>query len=108
AGAVTGPLPQHAWFWDGVEHVDPAKEASAQATRLANHTTTLAAEYARQGRDWEQELHQRAKELAVMDELGLAPAPTPGAAPAPHEDDTDANDDPDRAQGSHRAHAPHA
>ena len=22
------------WFWDGQEHVDPAKEANAQATRL--------------------------------------------------------------------------
>ncbi len=74
----------HTWFWDGVEHVDPAKEASAQATRLANHTTTLAAEFARQGRDWEQELRQRAKEEALMRELGLTPPPVPGAgAPAP-------------------------
>jgi lambda family phage portal protein len=93
-------LPEHAWFWDGVEHVDPAKEATAQATRLANHTTTLAAEFARQGRDWEQELRQRAKELVLMDELGLTPAPTPptapaGSAPAPKEDDTDGNDDSD-------------
>jgi lambda family phage portal protein len=70
----------HQWFWDGQEHVDPAKEASAQATRLANHTTTLAHEYARQGRDWEEALRQRAKELALMQELGLTPAqaqPTP-------------------------------
>ena len=61
---IARTLPEHAWFWDGVEHVDPAKEANAQATRLANHTTTLAVEFARQGRDWEQELRQRAKELA--------------------------------------------
>ncbi|MCC6425705.1 MAG: phage portal protein [Phycisphaerales bacterium] len=88
-------LPEHAWFWDGVEHVDPAKEATAQAPRLANHTTTLAAEYARQGRDWEQELRQRAKERALMDELGLSPAPTTttGNPPAPQEDDTDGNED---------------
>jgi lambda family phage portal protein len=96
-------LPAHAWFWDGVEHVDPAKEATAQATRLANHTTTLAAEYARQGRDWEQELRQRAKERALMDELGLSPTPTTpttptGTPPAPQEDDTDDNEDSDRAQ----------
>jgi capsid protein len=39
----------HQWFWDGNEHVDPAKEATAQATRLTNHTTTLASEYARHG-----------------------------------------------------------
>ena len=39
----------HQWFWDGQEHVDPAKEANAQATRLQNHTTTLAYEYAGRG-----------------------------------------------------------
>jgi len=41
-------LPPHQWFWDGMEHVDPAKEAKAQDPRLKNHTTTLAHEYARQ------------------------------------------------------------
>ncbi|HEX8875935.1 MAG TPA: phage portal protein [Phycisphaerales bacterium] len=81
---IARTLPEHAWFWDGVEHVDPAKEANAQATRLANHTTTLAVEFARQGRDWEQELRQRAKELALMNELGLALATAPAAAPAPN------------------------
>ncbi|MCC7265890.1 MAG: phage portal protein [Caulobacteraceae bacterium] len=85
---VEGLLPQslrsvdaafpHQWFWDGQEHVDPAKEASAQATRLQNNTTTLAYEFARQGRDWEAELRQRAKELALMKELGL---PTASVAP---------------------------
>ena len=66
----------HQWFWDGHEHVDPAKEASAQAQRLASNTTTLAAEYARQGKDWEVELRQRAKEVALMQELGLTVART--------------------------------
>ena len=64
----------HQWFWDGFEHVDPAKEANAQARRLSSHTTTLAAEYAKAGLDWEQELRQRAKEFALMKELGLASA----------------------------------
>ncbi len=59
------------WFFDGTEHVDPAKEANAQATRLSSNTTTLAAEYARQGKDWEVELRQRAKEKQLMRELGL-------------------------------------
>jgi len=76
-------IPVHQWFWDGQEHVDPAKEASAQATRLQNNTTTLAYEYARQGRDWESELRQRAKEVALMEELGLPLALPPGQAPAP-------------------------
>jgi lambda family phage portal protein len=64
----------HQWMWDGNDHVDPQKEANAQATRLSNHTTTLAHEYARQGRDWEAELRQRAKELELMAELGLTVA----------------------------------
>ncbi len=63
---------EHQWFWDGHEHVDPAKEANAQKIRLANHTTTLAHEFARQGRDWEAELNQRAKEIALMRQLGLS------------------------------------
>lgn len=72
--ADSGPIAEwpHQWFWDGQEHVDPAKEANAQATRLSNHTTTLAHEYARQGRDWEEALRQRAKETTLMRELGLA------------------------------------
>ena len=68
---ASGDLPAHQWFWDGQSEVDPLKEASAQATRLTSHTTTLAYEYARQGRDWEAELRQRAKESALMAELGL-------------------------------------
>ncbi|HOM61996.1 MAG TPA: hypothetical protein PLP49_11255, partial [Anaerohalosphaeraceae bacterium] len=67
----------HQWFFDGTEHVDPAKEANAQATRLQSNTTTLAAEYARQGKDWETELHQRAKEKKLMTQLGLLEETTP-------------------------------
>lgn len=80
----------HQWFWDGHEHVDPAKEATAQATRLTNHTTTLADEYARRGQDWESQLRQRAKELALMSELGLPPAqshPNPSSTPTEQEDE---------------------
>ena len=68
-----GPIAtwSHQWFWDGHEHVDPAKEANAQSIRLASNTTTLAYEYARQGRDWEEALRQRAKELQLMQSLGI-------------------------------------
>ncbi len=62
---------RHVWFWDGQEHVDPQKEANAQATRLASHTTTLATEFAKQGKDWEVELEQIAKEQRKMKELGI-------------------------------------
>jgi len=77
--AGIGPIADwpHQWFWDGHEHVDPAKEANAQATRLTNHTTTLADEYARKGQDWETQLRQRAKEVALLHELGIAPAAQP-------------------------------
>jgi lambda family phage portal protein len=66
------------WQWDGKEHVDPAKEANAADTRLRNHTTTLAAEYAKQGKQWDVELRQRAAEVALMDELGLFVEMPPG------------------------------
>ena len=78
----------HQWFWDGHEHVDPAKEANAQATRLANLTTTLADEYARRGLDWEVQLRQRAKELALMQSLGLSLAPA--SSPPSFEEEPDA------------------
>ncbi len=89
---------EHQWFFDGQEHVDPLKEANAQATRLSNHTTTLAYEYARQGRDWEDALYQRAKELALMSQLGLAlpGAPVPVLTPDVNEEslsDPAANDE---------------
>ena len=61
----------HQWFWDGIEHVDPSKEAAAQEKKLKNGTTTLAYEYARQGRDWEEELHQLAREKKLKQKLGL-------------------------------------
>jgi lambda family phage portal protein len=99
AALVVGLLPAsaraldgspHQWFWDGMEHVDPAKEANAQETRLKNHTTTLASEYAKEGKDWETELRQRAKEVALMKELNL-PAATaqPRTPPANQTDQAD-------------------
>ncbi|MCE9530360.1 MAG: phage portal protein [Planctomycetes bacterium] len=93
-----GPIAsvQHLWFFDGNEHVDPAKEANAQATRLANHTTTLADEYARRGQDWEVQLRQRAKEIALMSELGLSPATAAQTAldhVPPNSEENDANDE---------------
>lgn len=75
------------WVWDGKDHVDPAKEANAAATRLQTLTTTLASEYARQGKRWDVELRQIAAERALMDELGLQMPAAPGAAPQPAEPD---------------------
>jgi len=76
AGILPASLPPFSewnwgWVWDGKDHVDPAKEANAAETRLRTHTTTLAAEYARQGKRWDVELRQRAAEVALQKELGL-------------------------------------
>ncbi len=59
------------WYWDGMEHVDPMKEANAQSKRLDSLTSNLAIEYAKQGKDWEMELRQAAKERDLMKELKL-------------------------------------
>ncbi|HOA75575.1 MAG TPA: hypothetical protein PL151_14370 [Phycisphaerae bacterium] len=112
---IEGYLPQslrsldadftHQWFWDGHEHVDPAKEASAQATRLSSHTTTLAAEYAKAGLDWESELRQRAREVALMRELGLE-QPTTTQKPEdqdPESQDTDEDNVMEDANARHAA-----
>ncbi|MEX0655888.1 MAG: phage portal protein [Phycisphaeraceae bacterium] len=80
----------HQWFWDGFEHVDPAKEANAQATRLKSRTTSLASEYAKQGHDWETELRQIAREKQLMRELGIS---EDEAAPnTEHDTDEDESD----------------
>ena len=63
----------HIWFWDGFEHVDPSKEANSQMIRLQDNMTSLAAEYARAGKDWEAELRQISRERKLMDELGITP-----------------------------------
>lgn len=81
---------QYEWFWPGVAHVDPAKEANAQKTRLESHTTTLASEYAKQGLDWETQLRQRARELELMRELAL---PIAQSNSQPTDDSDPENDD---------------
>jgi len=59
------------WFWPGSEHVDPLKEAKAQESRLKSMTSTLSEEYATQGKDWERQIRQKAKELDLLEELGI-------------------------------------
>ena len=86
---VDSMLPAHQWFWDGMEHVDPYKEANAQRLRLENNTTTLAYEYARQGRDWEEELQQRAREKNLCRELGLTEDQTQTKSQTPIKEDKD-------------------
>ena len=94
--ALAGVLPEGAapfsewnwaWQWDGKDHVDPAKEATASETRLRTFTTSLAAEYAKAGKQWDVELRQIAAERALMRELDLQmPDPAPQAMPQPEAD----------------------
>lgn len=75
-------LPAHYWFWDGREHVDPLKNAEAQRTRLESGTTTYAAEYARDGKDWQVEFEQLKREQDYMKSLGLTLPGFPSSSPA--------------------------
>ena len=83
-------VPTTQWYWDGFEHVDPVKEANAQAIKLQSGTTTYSIEYGKQGRDWEEAFEQRAREKAKMDELGLT---FTDVAPARTVDDPEAEID---------------
>ena len=94
AGVLPDGLPPFsewnwAWQWDGKDHVDPAKEANAAETRLKTNTTTLAAEFAKQGKQWDVELRQRAAEIALQKELGIYtdPAGSPVVPQDPQEAD---------------------
>jgi capsid protein len=101
---IEGYLPQaaravgmefdHEWFWDGVGQLDEVKSATAQEKRLANLTSTLADEYAREGKDWETAVEQIAREDKKLSDLGItrqraAPAQQPAAVPAGTEPDDD-------------------
>ncbi len=69
------PLPEdipHTWYWDGFAHVDPVREATAKQILLTANLTTLAYEYAAEGRDWETAIAQRGREMAALKAAGLA------------------------------------
>lgn len=63
--ARTMPVIPHAWHWDGHEHVDPAKEANAQQTRLSSGTTTYADEFAKVGKDHVKAFESQAAALGL-------------------------------------------
>lgn len=78
------------WHWDGFESIDPLKDAQADIALLNANLTTLKELYAERGLDWEVALRQRAKEIALCNELGIPIAqsiPTPASkAPSSQED----------------------
>jgi hypothetical protein len=73
------------WTWDGFEHVDPLKEANAEAAMVAANMTTLSEVCSKRGRDWRVVLRQRAAEKELARELGLDEPATPADATDPME-----------------------
>ena len=59
------------WIWPHTDDLDMVGAAKVQELSLKNNTTTLAHEYARQGKNWKTELEQIKKEREYMKELGL-------------------------------------
>lgn len=53
---------KYLWRWDGFTHIDEKKTADAQAVRLKTEVSNLANEMAAEGRDWEEEIAQSARE----------------------------------------------
>ena len=57
------------WISPGWQWVDPQKEVKAAVMSVDNNQSTLAAEAASHGDDWEDNLEQRARELKKIKEL---------------------------------------
>lgn len=70
------PIPACQWYFDGFEHVDPLKEANAQAIRLASGATNLMIECGKNGLDWEEVMQQRAREIELARSLGISETAT--------------------------------
>lgn len=87
AGILPRGLPPFAswnwtWTWDGFEHVDPLKEADADAAMVNANMASLAEVCSKRGRDWRVVLRQRAIEKAMERDLGVDAQPTAMAAEA--------------------------
>lgn len=85
----------HDWIFDGFQHVDPLKEANAQAVRLQSKTTTLAEECGADGKDWQKTLRQKIYEEATEQKLRKAyglPDATPAAGTPKGETDPDGDE----------------
>jgi len=79
-----------AWMGASMGHVDPLKEVTAAATRIANNITTQeqeASEY--NGNDWAANVRQRKREVSATKELMAAIVAQAGDAPPMDEEDED-------------------
>jgi capsid protein len=80
------------WIGGGWGWVDPVKEVEASRKAVDYGLSNLAEECAAQGRDWEENLAQLAREQAVAKELGVEIS---GSQPSPRQgaDDDEDKDD---------------
>lgn len=60
------------WLWPMFDNIDMLTAARVQSIALKNRTTTLATEYARQGKNWKTELAQFEKEQQFLSKLKIA------------------------------------
>ena len=90
-GQAAGIYLPHQWFFDGMEHVDPLKEANAAAVRLAYGISSIPEEQARRGVDYETSARGAAKALGVtLDQYrALVRGKMFGTAELPPVDDRD-------------------
>jgi len=76
------------WVGQGWSWVDPQKEVTATADAIAANLSTLQDELSARGIDWEEGLEQRAREMDLIEKLGLQPGPqAPASAPPGGTDD---------------------
>lgn len=78
-----GYMPKFKWFFDGDVAIDPQKESKADETDLLSGATTFADVYARKGKNWKEQIKQRAVEKEEMERLGLTVEEVVEPAPAP-------------------------
>ncbi|HRU04320.1 MAG TPA: phage portal protein [Candidatus Brocadiia bacterium] len=57
------------WYWPGIKHVDPQKEAAGRDINLRNATDTLADAWSREGADWKRKMEQRCLEAKAAAEF---------------------------------------
>lgn len=59
------------WLWPMFDNIDMLTAARVQSIAIKNKTTTLATEYAQQGKNWRTELAQFEKEQQFLAKHGL-------------------------------------
>jgi lambda family phage portal protein len=79
------------WIASGWQWVDPLKEVMASEQAIKNNISTLADECASQGKDWEENLEQRAREAKKIknleEEYGVSLTEDQPAKPAPQQEE---------------------